>query len=102
MVVRPTITNVTAPASTQLTVDTDLPIGNTQRVLLLLNENIGSNAAAYTFLAAPRSTDTNSLTIPIGGVKPGEYFVRLQVDGAESLLNLDPAGGDFGPRVTVP
>jgi hypothetical protein len=102
MVVRPTITNITVPDSTRLMIDTDLTIGKTQRVLLLLNENTNNNSASYTFLAAPRNADSNSLTIPISDVKSGEYFVRVQIDGAESLLDLNPADGDVGPKATIP
>lgn len=102
MVVRPTITNITMPDATHLTIDIDLTIGKTQRVLLLLNENTTNNPASYTFLAAPRNADTNTLTIPISNVKPAEYFVRVQIDGAESLLDLNPASANFGPKVTIP
>lgn len=102
IVVRPTITNITAPDSTHITIDIDLSIGKRQRVLLLLNENTNQNSGSYTFLVAPRNTDTNTLTIPISNVKSGEYFVRIQIDGAESLLDLDPADGNVGPKVTIP
>ena len=46
--------------------------------------------------------------IAIAGVQAGEYLVRIQVDGAESLLTVDtdessPTYGDYvGPVVTVP
>lgn len=102
MVVCPTITNITIPDATHLTIDIDLTIGKTQRVLLLLNENTNNNSASYTFLAAPRNADTNTLTIPISNVKPAEYFVRVQIDGAESLLDLNPASANVGPKVTIP
>lgn len=102
IVVRPTITNITVPDATHLTIDIDLTVGKTQRVLLLLNENTNNNSASYTFLAAPRNADTNTLTIPISNVKPAEYFVRVQIDGAESLLDLNPASANVGPKVTIP
>jgi hypothetical protein len=35
-------------------------------------------------------------------VKPADYFVRLQVDGAESVLDLNPVSPNFGPKVTIP
>ena len=34
-------------------------------------------------------------------VERGDYLVRVQVDGAESPLDLDPASPTFGPRVTI-
>ena len=36
------------------------------------------------------------------GILPGEYLVRIQVDGAESLLEADAAGRYVKPKVTVP
>jgi hypothetical protein len=35
-------------------------------------------------------------------VPAGQYFLRLQIDGAESPVVLDPASVDFGPTVTLP
>jgi len=110
-VLHPTITAInvsnlqgsgSAPRSADLTVQVNPTIGKAQRVILLLNEVSSVAPAAYTFVAPPRTADTNSITIPISGVKAAEYFVRLQIDGAESLLDLDPASPTFGPTVTIP
>ena len=38
----------------------------------------------------------------IPGAGAGQYFVRLQIDGAESPVDLDPASVTFGPTVTLP
>ena len=38
----------------------------------------------------------------IANVPAGQYFVRLQVDGAESVLDLDTISPSFGPTVTLP
>jgi hypothetical protein len=98
-ILRPTITDISASdldgtgndlRSAKLTVQTNLFIGKNQRVILLLNERSIDNPAAYTFAAAPRSRDDRSLIVPINNVKAGAYLVRLQVDGAESLLSVDP------------
>ena len=37
----------------------------------------------------PRRSDTNSITFKVRHVKPGEYLLRLHVDGAESQLSID-------------
>ena len=107
-VLRPTITASNAPDSTHVTVQTDLVIGKDQRVLLMLNRVTGGAPAAYSFVAAPRTADANSITIAIAGVPAGDYLVRVQIDGAESLLQVDtnPASPTFnqfiGPKVTIP
>jgi hypothetical protein len=60
----------------------------------------------YNFEAAPRNQantpDTSdTITIPIKNVAPGTYLVRLQVDGAESLLDADNNGRYNAPQVTI-
>ncbi|MEB3293095.1 MAG: Pvc16 family protein, partial [Synechococcales bacterium] len=63
-------------------------VGQSQRVLLLLNEWQGTRA--YSFEAAPRSQDSNVLVIPISASLPaGTYLVRVQIDGADSPLDVD-------------
>ena len=101
LVVRPTITAPIQASATQVTLTVDPVIGSTQRVVLLLNENSTDAPHAYTFVAGSRTADTNSITISISGVKAADYFVRLQIDGAESLLDLNPASKTFGPKVTI-
>jgi hypothetical protein len=69
-------------------------IGETQRVVLLLNEkttredppphSYSFQVPASVLLEPPVPKD--KITIAIRGVKAGTYFVRLQVDRAESPL----------------
>ena len=40
--------------------------------------------------------------IAIPDVDPGTYFVRLQVDGATSPIDLDSTSATFGPKVKLP
>jgi hypothetical protein len=101
-VLRPTIGSVTASApQATVTVHVAPAVGATQRVVLLLN-GLGTDAASFTFEAASRGADTDTLVIPIAGVKPDEYLVRVQVDGAESLLTPDGAGVFASPKVAIP
>ena len=79
------------------------PIGKTQRVRLLLNEfnppldlsgREDRSARAYSFSAPARDKASDpktspSIDIPIKGVVAGQYLARVQVDGAESLLDVD-------------
>lgn len=80
-----------------LTVGAEPEIGKDQRVFLLLN----GSAQGYSLPADPRTTDGAPLVFPIPQVEPGSYLVRLQVDGAESLLERDDQGLYGGPRFTV-
>jgi hypothetical protein len=72
----------------KLRVEVDLIIGTGQRVLLFLNER-SSNPASYIFISRSRSEESNEVIFPIYEVKGGEYLVRVQIDGAESPLEVD-------------
>jgi len=116
-VLRPRIADVETSDSTGVKVTFDPKVGKTQRVVLLLNEfNPPPDRLpnAYTFNAPKDNgitdeniTETAIISFPISGVKPGEYLVRVQVDGAESPLTVDtnPASPTFnqyiGPKVTI-
>jgi len=100
-VFHPTITPVSV-TSTQVILQVNPMVGEKQRVVLLLNENTAIAPEAYTFVDEPRLADTNSIEITISDVKAADYFIRLRVDGAESLLEMDPASPTFGPTVTIP
>jgi hypothetical protein len=115
-VLRPTITSIRARKvqgsgdalrSAEVTVRSDPKIGQEQRVVLLLNQISSGSPAAYTFVAPSPTSDTNSIKIPISGVKAAEYLVRIQVDGAESLLEVDtdPSSRTFNqyirPKVRI-
>ncbi len=70
-----------------------------QRVALLLN-GMGGSTHAYTFPDDPRTAPTSSITIHAGHVVPGQYLVRIQVDGADS--QLDVTGDTYSdPKVTL-
>ena len=115
VVVRPIVTGpVTAvggaPAGTVVVSAPVQPaVGRRQRVVLLLNEfqpPDGRPARAYQFVAplpddsAPATSGT--VVVPVHGVVPGTYLVRVQVDGAQSLLGVGAAGGFATPTVAIP
>jgi hypothetical protein len=64
-------------------------VGIKQRVVLVLNEWSIDNPIGYQFEANLRQMDTNAIAVALYGVKPGEYLIRIQIDGAESLLSID-------------
>ena len=90
------------PPLPALKLTADVTIEKNQRVRLLLNPTAAASPTAYSFSAPRRTADSTSITIAIPEVDAGQYFVRLQIDGAESPLDLDPASADFGPTVTLP
>ncbi len=72
-----------------LTIQVDVMVGIKQRVVLAINEWSIDQPIAYQFTAESRSVDTDTLIFNLTGVKPAAYLLRLQIDGAESLLSMD-------------
>jgi hypothetical protein len=79
-------------------------------VTLLLNEFDAPDtrsARSYSFPAPvdngigdPNVADTGTIVFPVTGIVAGDYLVRVQVDGAQSLLA--PAAGKFNsPKITI-
>jgi hypothetical protein len=119
--ITPSFTRTSADGATAVNGDVTVAsvpnVGKTQRVKLLLNEMSapdGRRARAYSF-DAPKNNgiededqiETDEIVFPVAGVMPGDYLVRVQVDGAESPVerNMDQTSPDFGkfidPKVTV-
>lgn len=78
-----------------------------QRIVLQLDEINNSNSRrSFSFkkqlapLSPPGLTD--DINIEIAGVPSGRYLVRLQVDGAESLLLNNAAGQYNSPTIDIP
>ncbi|HST57097.1 MAG TPA: DUF4255 domain-containing protein [Longimicrobium sp.] len=66
-------------------------VGTRQRVELLLNDVGDPGGPAYLFPDREREVDTDTLEFDAPGLQAGRYLVRVRVDGAESLLEADPA-----------
>ena len=101
MVLHPVITPVSATAALISVTITPL-VQPGQRVTLLLNEATippPSPPAAYSFTLPSPEVATGALNFDITKVPSGsiQYFIRVSVDGAESLLDLNPASPTFGP-----
>jgi hypothetical protein len=74
--------------SRDVTLNVDPPVTAGQRVALLLNE-MGGGTHAYTFPDGPRTgAPTSALTIRASHVRPGQYLVRVRIDGADSPLDV--------------
>jgi hypothetical protein len=111
LLVRPVVAGpVGAPAGTSSVVVPVSPaVGRRQRVLVSLNEHhppAGQVGRAYTFAAplpaAGGPATVDRVTVPVPGVPPGTYLVRVQVDGAQSLLAAGADGRFDRPRVVLP
>jgi hypothetical protein len=123
-VLRPTVGTIgaaTVPGkdadhvSGELDITVSPPVARDQRVVLLLNElDAPSNRPplGYSFrapspyqLVAPPVLPPETVTevsVPIVDVRKAKYLVRLQVDGAESVLKTDPLTKRFSaPTVEI-
>lgn len=96
------------PRNAEIEVVTDVIIGQGQRSLLILNERTATQPEAYLFSAQPRNGDLANIRFAVQGVKAGEYLLRIQVDGAESTLQVDsdPNSPTFeqyiSPAIAIP
>jgi hypothetical protein len=78
-----------APYRGTATITVTPGVGRSQRVVLLLNSRTAAPAHSYAFVADARASDAAPIKVPLQDVERGDYFVRVQVDGAESPVNLD-------------
>ena len=84
-------------------------IGIDQQVVLLLNEKTSSSPAqSYSFvtpknngITATGVIETNVIDFNFEKVMPGDYLLRVQVDGAESPLEQNQVGEYDLPSVTL-
>lgn len=95
-VLRPTIKQIDIEQQNQsidesqlLRVQVDVMVGIKQRVVLIMNEWSIDEPDGYQFEAQPRNTDTDTVIFNLTDIKPAQYLLRLQIDGAESLLTVD-------------
>jgi hypothetical protein len=85
-------------------------VGRKQRVILILNELTANPKPKGYRLDAPKDNgitnvntdDTDGIDFPVTKIAPGTYLVRVQVDGAESLLQKNAGGLYDQPQVIVP
>jgi ABC-type transport system substrate-binding protein len=112
-VLRPSITSVAVPDATTVRIDVTPPVAATQRVTLLMNGLAGAPAPAYSFdlpsrfvlsslPPGPPPAPVTTLEFRIAGVTPGEYLLRVQVDGAESPLRLGADDRYDAPTAVIP
>jgi hypothetical protein len=101
IVVRPRITSATGAAG-KVTLHVSPPVRANQRAVLLLNQQAADKPPAVAIPRPPTDSNATTLTFNKIDLPAGTYFVRVQVDGAESPIDLDPSSATFGPQVTLP
>ncbi len=77
-----------------------------QRLVLHLNEKPPGVSPtlplrARSFLMASRNVAISEIIIPVDDLGTGDYLVRVEVDGAESVLYADETGNYVGPKVSI-
>ncbi len=90
----------------------DLEVDPAQYVVVILNKVISSGTPgkliSSIFRAKERDMPTQMLTFPFEQLQPGEYLVRVHVDGAESgfIVETNPSSATFdqfvGPKIIIP
>ncbi|BAZ41852.1 hypothetical protein NIES4101_78200 [Calothrix sp. NIES-4101] len=72
-----------------LSLQVDVMVGIKQRVVLVMNEWSIDTPIGYQFEAESLNIDSDTIIFYLTGVKPATYLLRVQIDGAESLLSSD-------------
>ncbi len=86
-------------ATLTLTLSPDVEAG--QAVSLLLTGTGSTDGESYVIPSDPVTTASSTVGFSITNVLRGEYLMRVEVDGVQSLLSQD-GGGDFnGPTVDL-
>ena len=70
--------------------------------MLVLNNLAVTPATAFTSPSTVSQADSDHIVINIQVVPTGNYLVRVQINGAESLLTTDASGTFTGPKVSMP
>ena len=91
---------VVSPPGDAVVITVDPTVQPGQRPLLELIETTALRAA-HLFDGGSIAVATNTLTFDIGTLPPGDYFVRVRIDGAESPLQLDSHGVPVAPVITL-
>jgi hypothetical protein len=88
-----------APRSATITVGVAPAVAPTQTTTL---EMLAGQQVAYTFRAQPLTAASAQLAFAVSGVTAGNYVLRVRIDGAESLLDLDANRVPIAPQGTIP
>jgi Pvc16 N-terminal domain len=99
------IENVTvhdAHRDIEITVDVTPPVAPGQRIVLIFNGSESRATSSFAFDLISPAVDASIIKATLNGLTSGEYFVRIQVDGAASALEENIDGRYSAPKVVVP
>lgn len=75
--------------SGEVVVTLDVLVGSEQRAIILLNHKDAGKNKNYLFNAQARDEDSETISFMVNNIRSGDYLVRVQIDGAESVLQID-------------
>jgi Pvc16 N-terminal domain len=100
------------PRNGTILITVDLEVDPAQYVVVILNKMIPAGSpgklVSSIFRAKERDMPTRMLAFPFEQLQPGEYLVRVHVDGAESgfIVETNPTSPTFdqfvGPKIVIP
>ena len=90
---------IAAPRNTTLTLTINPPVGRAQRATLLAGS--GSVSIPARPAAGPDTTPTLNFPIPNDFPTGPNLLLRVQIDGAQSPLEVDPSGQFNNPTVAI-
>lgn len=110
---RPVIEPPVTANAAQITVKLSPLVTPTQKLRILLNQLVPPDQAPLAFsFSAPvnngidvenNETETDTVVFDYHDVPAGDFLVRVQVDGAESVLEVDGGTKEFSePKVSIP
>ena len=73
--------------SAQLLAKVKPTVTPSQQVHLILNERSEKKSGPLVIVAEPRTDDSQELRFQIAKMKPGTYWVQVQIDGAQSVID---------------
>ncbi len=91
--------------SAEISIIVSPEVGTEQAATLWLNGLAPTPGpdVGYSFDANPRLIDTDTLVFDVAGVEAGTYLVRVEVGGAESVLQANDATGVYeAPTLVMP
>jgi hypothetical protein len=88
--------------SLEITIKLHPKVNKTQRIVLLLNEISTANSLVQSIAVPSPNEDTDVINITVNNIKPGNYLVRVQIDGVASPLEMNQTGEYHSPQVTIP
>jgi hypothetical protein len=111
---RPIIAAPVTATATKIKIKFSPLVTPTQKLRILLNElapPADQDPRAFSFSAPANNgidvendeTEADTVQFDYDGVPTGDFLVRVQVDGAESVLQIDPVTKAFSkPKVSIP